>query len=289
MSKETYPFKIGNFECIAVCDGTFTYTCESFFSNASKEHLEQVLREHNIHRREIITPWTCLFINTGQNRVLIDTGAGVGIMASKDWGKLLKNLQAAGVKAADIDTVILTHCHPDHIGGNTDADGKPAFPNARYVMWKDEWEFWMSEPDLAQLETEEEFKQLLLMFVQKNLPPIQDQLDLIDREMEILPGVNAIAAAGHTPGHMALSISSGGEQLLHISDAVLNPVHLEQLDWHPVYDLLPEQAMATKRQLLDRAASEKTLVFGFHFPFPGLGRIIKKEKGYQWQPIQRLD
>jgi glyoxylase-like metal-dependent hydrolase (beta-lactamase superfamily II) len=126
----------------------------------------------------------------------------------------------------------------------------------------------------------------MLTFARKNLPPIQGQLDLIDREMEILPGIQAISAPGHTPGHMALAISSGSEQLLCISDSVLYPIHLEQPDWYQVFDLAPEQAMATRRQLLDRVAAEKVMVIAYHFPFPGLGRVIEKEKGWQWQPIE---
>jgi glyoxylase-like metal-dependent hydrolase (beta-lactamase superfamily II) len=284
MSNESFAFEIGNFECIAVSDGTFAYPDHSFFVNAARERLEEVLREHNIQPGEITAPWTCLLINTGQQRVLVDTGAGVGLVPSA--GKLLQNLQAEGIEPVDIDTVILTHGHPDHIGGNTDAEGKPAFPRARYIMWKDEWEFWTSEPDLAQIEVEEDIKQLMLMLARKNLPPIQGQLDLVDRETEILPGIRAIAAPGHTPGHMALAVSSGSDQLLHISDTVLHPIHLEQSDWYPVFDFVPEQAMATRRQLLDRVAAEKILVIASHFPFPGLGHIIQKEEGWGWRPIE---
>ena len=284
MDTETYRFKVGTFECIAVSDGTFAYPDHSFFVNAPKERLEQVLREHNLQPGEIIAPWICLWINTGQHRVLVDTGGGAGLLTSV--GKLLPNLQAEEIKALDIDTVILTHGHPDHIGGNTDAEGKPVFSNARYVMWKDEWEFWTSDPDLAQLKVGEDLKQLMLALARKNLPPIQGQLYLVDRETEILPGIHAISAPGHTPGHMALTISSGSEQLLYISDAVLYPIHLEQPDWYPAFDLAPEQAMATRRQLLDRVATEEALVIACHFPFPGLGHVIQKGEAWWWQAIE---
>ena len=283
MSDGVFPFQIGNFECIALNDGTFVYTDESFFVNAPKKGMDQVLRKHNIQSGEITTPWPSLFINTGKHKVLVDTGAGAGTVPSA--GKLLTKLKNEGIEAKDIDTVILTHGHPDHIGGNLDTSGKPAFPNASYVMLKDEWDFWMSEPNFMHLKLMDELKQFILMSARKNLSPIQEQLVLVDHETEILPGIEAIAAPGHTPGHMALAISSGGEQLLHISDTVLNPIHMEQPDWYPAFDFAPEQAGVTKHKLLNRAAAEKAMVFAFHFPFPCLGYVIEKDKAWQWQSI----
>jgi glyoxylase-like metal-dependent hydrolase (beta-lactamase superfamily II) len=182
--------------------------------------------------------------------------------------------------------VILTHGHPDHIGGNTDVEGKPAFPNARYFMRKDEWDFWTSGE--AALKLDEHVKEVLLGFAHKNLPPIQDRIDLVDHETEIVLGVRAVAAPGHTPGHMALAISSVGEQLLCISDAVLHPIHLEHPEWCAVVDSSPEQVVSTRHRLLNQAAAEKALVLAFHFPFPGLGHIIQKGQAWQWQPIDTI-
>ena len=293
MNTEIYRFKVGAFECMAVSDGTHTYTPPTFpppaiflFANAPRERLEQALHEHDIqpeHWVGWISPYICVVVNTGEHRVLVDTGAD-GL--DPNTGKLLQNLQAEGIAPEDIDTVILTHGHPDHIGGNTDAEGKPAFPSARYVMWKDEWDFWTSEQ--AELQLDEHVKEVLLTFVRKNLPPIQGQLDLVDHETEIVPGIRAVAAPGHTPGHMALAISSRGEQLLCISDTVLHPIHLEQPEWYAAVDFAPEQVVATRRRLLNRAAAEKALVLGFHFPFPGLGHVIQKGEGWQWQPIETM-
>ena len=281
-SNESFKFKIGNFDCIVLSDGTFSYPDHSFFVNAPEESLEQVFREHNIQSGEITVPWTCLFINTGQQWVLVDTGAGAGSVPTA--GKLLQNLQNEGIEPVDVDMVIITHGHPDHIGGNTDSEGGLVFPNARYVMWKDEWEFWTSEPDLTQLKVPEEIKQIMRSLAAKNLPPLQARLRLVDNETEMLPGIQAIAAPGHTPGHMALVISSGNERLLYISDTVLHPIHLEQPDWYPAFDFAPEQAMATRRQLLNRIAAKKVLMIASHFPFPGMGHIVRKGEGWQWQP-----
>jgi glyoxylase-like metal-dependent hydrolase (beta-lactamase superfamily II) len=194
-------------------------------------------------------------------------------------GKLIPNLRAEGIPPGDIDTVILTHGHGDHVGGNTTGEGKPAFPNARYVMWKDEWDFWFS--DTAEARASER----LVAMAREKLTPIQGQLRLLDHETEIVSGIHAVPAPGHTPGHMAVVISSNDEQLLCISDAALHPIHLDQPDWYPVVDSAPERALASRRRLLEWAVAENALVQAFHFPFPGLGYVIQAGDAWRWQPI----
>jgi glyoxylase-like metal-dependent hydrolase (beta-lactamase superfamily II) len=273
---------------MVVGDGSFVYPhpAQLFFANASREHLEQVLDEHDLDLRQwegYVSPYLSLMIDTGRHRVLVDTGAGE---MAPTTGRLISNLLAEGIAPEEIDTIILTHGHPDHIGGNTDADGKATFPNARYVMWKQEWEFWTSEPDLSAMQVDEPIKQLLLAFAHKKLPPIRNQLQLIETEMEIVPGIKVLPAPGHTPGHMAVAVSSEGQQLLCISDAALHLIHLEQPQWYSVFDLAPEQALTSKRRLLERAVAERALVHAFHFSFPGLGHVTRKQDGWQWRALQ---
>ena len=281
---ETYRFTVGSIECIAVSDGTFTYPSAAFVSNAPVEQFDEELQARALPPREVVSPYTCLVVNTGSHRLLIDTGAGF----APTNGKLFENLAAAGITAADFDTVVLTHAHADHIGGNTDAAGTPAFLNARYVMWQDEWAFWtQDEPDLEPMPINDDIKQLLVASAHAKLPPLRGRIELISRETEIVPGVHAIPAPGHTPGHMALSISSGGLQVMHLADTVLHPILMEHPEWVPTFDLLPEQAAVTKRRLLDRVAADKALALAFHFPpFPSLGHVIPKGDGWQWQPIE---
>ena len=285
VSDQTFPFKIGEFQCMTVKDGDSAFSVRSFFVNVPEDRLHQVLRQHRIQPGEIRVPWICLYVNTGQHRLLVDTASRPG--TAPGAGRLVPNLRAEGIEQADIDKVVLSHGHPDHIGGNTDDEGKAAFPNARYVMWKDEWEFWTSkEAVMEQLKVDRDTRRLMSAVAQRNLRRIQDRFDLIDSDSEIAPGVRAIAAPGHTPGHMAVAVSSAGEQLLHICDAVLSPVHLEHPEWRSLHDVLPEKATATRRRLLDWAAAEKLLVLTSHFPFPGLGHVIQKGKHWEWQPIE---
>jgi glyoxylase-like metal-dependent hydrolase (beta-lactamase superfamily II) len=294
MTSETYRFQIGTFECLIVNDGMYAYPhpARLFFANAPHEPLRQALHEHNVDVAQwdvYVSPYPSLVVNTGQHLALVDTGGGD---LAPTTGQLIPNLQRAGIAPEDIDTVILTHAHPDHLGGAVGEDGQLAFPRARYVMGRDEWQFWNSDPDLAHLQIPDHIKELILEFAQQALLRLAGHIELIDPGTELVPGIQAVAAPGHTPGHMALDITSGGERLLAVCDAVMHPMHVGHPDWVAAFDYSPEQVIATRQRLLKRAAEEEALVFAFHFPYPGLGRVIQHGQGWQWQPVamtERVD
>jgi glyoxylase-like metal-dependent hydrolase (beta-lactamase superfamily II) len=279
MNAQIFPFKVGAFECFAVNDGFGTYPnpARVFFANAPQDLLTKVLIEHNIQPdewKEWVSPFICLLIRTEKNLVLVDTGYG-NVDFMPEAGKLVQNLQSLSITPQDIDTVILTHGHRDHLYGVTDeATGKVTFSNARHVMWRSECEFRNSQEGLDYDDGD----------ASRKLSAIAGQLDLIDSELEIVPGIHAIHAPGHTPGHMALSITSEGEQLLHLVDVIGHPIHLEHPEWSMWSDNAPDMAERTRRMLLRRAADQHAPILAYHFDFPGLGYVQQQQKEWRWQP-----
>jgi glyoxylase-like metal-dependent hydrolase (beta-lactamase superfamily II) len=279
MKSETFHFQVGTFSCIAIQDDAQRYPIAMFLTNLAKERYGPELLRRCEDPQYIDLPYTCLFINTGRERLLVDTGIG------PTQGKLLPLLRAEGIETHEIGTVILSHGHSDHVGGSLNGTGQPAFPNARYVMFRKEWDFWMSNPSLAELPVDEGFKKAMLASAQKNLSGVQAQLDLVDPETEICPGITAIAAFGHSPGQMALEISSAEQRLLFVADAIVHPLHLEYPETIGMTDHCPSQMVETRIRLLEKAASEKSLVSTSHLAFPGLGRVVPNGESWRWQPI----
>lgn len=286
-----YCHRLGAFECYSLSDGGLNYPLESLFANVPLAQVAEALLRRGLPEEHVHTPYTCLFVNTGQHRVMIDMGAGnLSALAGRMFphidntasatGTLLRNLEIAGFSPAGIDTVIITHAHPDHVGGALGNDDAFVFPNAACYIDAKEREFWLSDaaaatPAAAPMAP---LARRMLQAMGERLRPVADGA-------EIVPGIRAVATYGHTPGHLALSITSQGQQLLHISDAVLYPLHLEHPDWKPAFDIQPAAADASLRMIADRAATEGALVFAHHFPpFPNLGRIVMAGTAWQWRP-----
>jgi len=282
MPEGSHRFQVGSVNCTVLSDGYYSYPARWFFCNADPEALAHALEDRHLPQDDVLSPYTCLLIETGRHVVLVDTGAGD---ASSTSGAIQARLEMAGIRPKDVDTVIVTHAHPDHIGGAIDLCGRPAFPNARYVLSEIEWEFWTgARSDLRALRVPEAAKESLQSMARRCLGVLRHQIEAIPKETEIVPGVIAIPAPGHTPGHLAVLIESDGQRLLNLGDAAVHPLHLEQPGWQNGFDLLAERALDTRRELLERAIAGDMHLMAFHFPFPSVGRVEKHNGGWRWSP-----
>lgn len=282
MPEGSHRFTVGSMQCTVLTDGYASYPTAWMFPGADAERVAQALASHRLPQETVLSPYTCLLIESGREALLVDTGAGSALPTS---GALRARLEMVGLRPRDVDTVVLTHCHPDHLGGAV-ACGRPAFPNARYVVAEAELEFWQG-PRRApgDLRAPGEVQRAMEQTARSCLAALRFQLEPVDREHEIVPGVRLIPAPGHTPGHLALLIESQGERLLHIGDAAVHPLHLEEPSWEYGLDLAAGPALETRRELMERAVGERMHVMAFHFPFPSVGRVEPRaEGGWRWTP-----
>jgi glyoxylase-like metal-dependent hydrolase (beta-lactamase superfamily II) len=284
-----FRFSIGALDCIAVSDGALVWgppddppPATVLFANAPQAEADAAAEEAG----ETL-PWThwteyctCLVIDTGPQRILVDAGAGE---LDPGTGRLIANLAGADVAPSDIDTVILSHGHPDHIGGLVDRDGSPIFPAARVLVSRKEWRFWMEGE--AERVLSDESAAFLVGFARQTFPALQHCLELVDEEVELSSGVRCLPAPGHTPGHLAVELSSRTRRLLIVGDLVLHPLHVEHPEWYSVVDADAVRLEQTRRALFAKAADEACLVHAFHFPFPGLGRLSTRDTGWRWTSV----
>ncbi len=282
MNTACFRFTVGRYDCMAVSDGYVAAhdVAHALFKNAPENILQKALLAHDVQVEKYLEVFTPLLIQTGEHCVLVDTGLGL-VEGLSSTARLLPNLQGEGIKPGDIDTVVITHAHGDHVGGNTDAAGTPAFPEARYFIHKVEWDFWTSENTL----NDPKFS-WNAGFINGNLLSIKERIELIDQDIEIVPGIKSVFAPGHTPGNIVVLVTSNDQQLLYLGDAVLHPIHMEHPEWYGEVDILPEQTVNCRRRLFERADKDHMLCIAFHFDFPGLGYIEKYGGAWKWRPVK---
>jgi glyoxylase-like metal-dependent hydrolase (beta-lactamase superfamily II) len=278
-----YRYKIGGYELTALYDGIwYRPITNKFIRNAPFAEVEHALDQAFMPHDKLATPFTALVVNTGDGLVLIDTGTGGQIAPSA--GALRDNLVAAGLDPNAVDRIVISHFHPDHINGIKDKDNNLIFPNAEIMVPAPEWAFWMDDANLnaAAGDLKETFLNQRRIFsdIAKNVTQFQPG-------KEIAPGIETLPAPGHTPGHTVFAIHSGEQSLLVLSDTAQHPaVFARHPDWQAAFDVDGVAAVTTRKRIFDRAAADRMLVTGYHFPFPACGHLIKTASGYEHVPIE---
>jgi len=257
MPETGFRFDVGKLKCIVFSDGRLI----------SQDSGEQEAFDLN-----------CLFIDTGDRKIMIDTGCSDVFQSTA--GKLAKNLEAAEIRCGDIDTIVFTHGHIDHAGGSFNSRGKPVFPNARYIAFQKEWDYWAAGPG------DNELQNMFFGPARKNLLPIREEFDLVEDNTKVVPGIKLIIAPGHTPGNMMIEISSGKKKLFCIGDIIHSQQEFVKPRCLASFDVDPEQALTTREKKLSGACKAGVPVFACHFPFPGLGHIKNNNGIFSWQPIK---
>jgi glyoxylase-like metal-dependent hydrolase (beta-lactamase superfamily II) len=278
-----YRYKIGAYQLTALYDGIwYRPITDKFIRNAPFADVEHALDVAFMPHDELATPFTALVVNTGSKLVLIDTGTGGQI--SPAAGELRDNLVAAGIDPHAVDQIVISHFHPDHINGIKDKDNNLIFPNAEIMVPAPEWAFWMDDANLnaAPADLKPTFLNQRRIFTD-----IAKQVTHYQPGKEVAPGIVTLPAPGHTPGHTVFAIHSGEQSLLVLSDTAQHPaVFARHPNWEAAFDVDGPEAVATRKKIFDRAAADRMLITGYHFPFPACGHLIKTATGYEHVPIE---
>lgn len=262
----------------------FKYLAKDFFINADKKELDEALLKHKVSPDNIPSPFIAMLLQDGDRKILIDSGIGFSedpiVFRGNEYywkGQLNHLLKEEKIDPDEITDVVITHFHPDHIGGVFSSENQLVFPNARFHMHQREWDYWHSSKSDDQ-------PPLFNYFIEKNITPLKNKnMNLITHDYQDLgKDIISVNAEGHTEGQIALIIGNKNDRLLYISDAFLHPIHIEKLNWQTNYDLDHKKAKNTRLKLLDLAYKEEMKINAFHFDFPGIGGVQKESSNWKW-------
>ena len=277
-----YRYKVGDFEITALYDGVWYRPIdEKFIRHADYADVQQAMSDAFMPQEKLATPFTTILVNTGKKLILLDTGTGGQIADTA--GSFGENLAAAGIDPKTIDTIVISHFHPDHINGIKNKDNALIFPNAEIMVPQAEWAFWSDD---ANMRAAPDGLKIAFHNVRRIFSDIAKDVTRYEPFHRIAPGVETVAAPGHTPGHTVFVLESGKDVLMVLGDTTQHPaLFARHPDWQPQFDIDGPAAVATRKKLLDRAAADRMLVTGYHFPFPACGHIVKRAGGYEHVPL----
>lgn len=282
-----YRFKIGAFEATVVSDGRLPLGQPApAFPESPPEEIASLMREHFLPTDAATLEQNVLVVNTGRHLVLFDTGMGESMgqqskMFGPTTGKMLQNLKAAGIEPGQIDVVCATHAHCDHVWGLVNGKGRRVFPNARVAISETDLRYWTDDGN----KRGPSFMGVFIDGAKKNLAPYRDRMVMVRDGQEVVPGITAIAAPGHTLGHHVYAVTSGNETVVNTGDLAHHQVLLLRKPmWEFAFDTDPKQSAQTRSRMLDRFATDRTAFLSYHFPWPGLGHVAREGDGYEWHP-----
>jgi glyoxylase-like metal-dependent hydrolase (beta-lactamase superfamily II) len=277
-----YRFKLGAFELTVVSDGPLHMGPPNgkVFADLSAEDMAKVLADNFLPTDNVSMEQNALVVNTGNQLVLIDTGMGAFKMMGNDSGRLVTNLKAAGIDPANVDAVLLTHAHADHCFGLLKADGAREFPNAQVYVTQADYDFWTDEAKVSHPEIGQ-----FVAATRKHLMPNRERIQFIKSGQEVVTGIEAIAAPGHTVGHVAFMITSQGQSICNTGDiAHHHIISVETPRKAFAYDTDGQQGVASRLKAFDMLAALRVPLVSYHFPWPGVGYIARQGEAYRYFP-----
>ena len=270
-----YRFKVGGWTITTVHDGFNRFPVGTYITNAPLEAVRAVMAESLMTGETIMVPFTITFAQRGNTFVVFDAGNGVTAPNATN-GRMIANMAAAGIDHAAITHVIHSHFHGDHINGLLTAVNTRAFPNAEIIVPATEWAWWTEASNESR---SPERQRPGFANTARRFAPYQGRVRQI-RAGEVIPGITAIDAFGHTPGQTVYRVSDGAEAMIYLADVLNRPeIMMRRPGWHFLGDFEPELAVTTRRRLLDMAATDRLRVTGYHYVFPANGYVARHGAG----------
>ncbi len=273
-----YRFKLGSIEATVVTDGPLSIgDPKNTFRGPTPDELGKMMTDHFLPANNVVLDQNVLVINTGDKLAVFETGMS-SVKRTPLMGRLAANLKLAGIDPTDIDAVIPTHAHVDHIGGIMAEDGSRNYPNAQIHISQLDLEFWTDEKRMGAPGEDSS------LAAKKNLLPNRERIVLYKDGQEVLPGVQAMHMPGHTVGHTCFVINSGGKSLFLTGDLMHHVILIENPRMQVAFDTDPKQGVETRIKAMDMLASQRMATLVYHLPWPGLGHFAKRGDGFHFEP-----